>query len=115
MTIVDTIIHYQFRFEYGIGKMGIYLAIVNLGLLVVANLTLKGIFFPIWGIVPIAIILVIVFTLFGIVLVKYNVMGRLQSHSNRYGNPEFVELMGKIERIENALGIKEEPLTWEIP
>lgn len=114
MTLADTIIYYQFRFEYGIGKMGIYLAILNLGLLVVANLTLKGIFFPIWGIIPIAIILVVFFTLFGIVLVKYNVMGRLNSHTNRW-NPEFVQLVEKIDRIGNALGIAEEPLTWEIP
>jgi hypothetical protein len=115
MTLADKLIYYQFRFEYGISKVGIYVAIINLGLLIVANLTLKGIFFPIWGIIPIAIILVIVFTIAGDFLIKYNVAGRLTSHFNKTTNPEFVVMMEQVNRIENALGIGEEQLTWEIP
>jgi len=115
MTLADTIIHYQFRFEYGIGKAGVYLSIINLGLLIVANLTLKEIFFPMWGIVPIAIILAVTFTVIGDFLIKYNVAGRLNSHMNRTANPEFLMMMEQINRIESALGIGEEVLTWEIP
>lgn len=103
MTLADRIIPYQFWFEYGIGKFGVYLAIINLGLLITTLFTVKGIFFPTWGIVPIGIGLVVFCMTFGWFLDTRNVMGRLNSHMNRKGNPEFAKLCADVEEMKKML------------
>jgi hypothetical protein len=100
LKIIDRLIQYQFWFEYGIGKFGIYIGIVNLALLIVANLTLKGLFFPMWGIIPVFFIVVISGIIFGYYLMKYNVASRLQSHANQCANPELQELLTRLRSIE---------------
>ena len=101
MKLIEHLVDYQFWFEYGIGKFGIYIGIVNLALLITANLTLKGIFFPIWGIVPVIAAVVITGVAFGYYLVKKNVASRLQSRANQHMNPELQELLERIRRIES--------------
>ena len=103
MTRVDRFIPYQFWFEYGIGKLGIYIGMVNLGLLIVTMLTVKGIYFPVWSIIPIAIAIVLFCTFFGWFLDTYNIMGRLGSHMNQRGNPELLILLESMARLERKI------------
>jgi hypothetical protein len=117
LTVADRIIQYQFWFEYGIGKLGVYLAILNLGLLTVTTFTVKGFFFPAWGIVPIAIAVIVFCTSLGWFLATRRVMARLNSHMNQTGNPEFITLIETVDRLEekvNWLCREPEPLMWEI-
>ena len=103
MKPIEHLVDYQFWFEYGIGKFGIYIGIVNLALLITANLTLKGIFFPIWGIVPVGIAVVITGIAFGYYLIKKDVASKLQSRANQHMNPELQELLGGLRRIERKV------------
>jgi hypothetical protein len=100
LTIAKKLIECQFLFELGIGKFGIYIGIVNLALLITANLTLKGIFFPMWGIIPVALGVVATGVLFGYYLVKHNVASQLQSHANQKANPELQGIIETLRRIE---------------
>lgn len=102
MTLMETLIHYQFLFEYGIGKFAVYLNIVNLGLILITLFTVKGISFPIWGIVPIAIALVIACTAFGYYLQEYKVIEKLFGHTNK-NNKEFNDLVDAVARIEKKI------------
>lgn len=110
MTITDHLIDYQFWFEYGIGKFGIYIGIVNLALLIIANLTLKGIFFPIWGAIPVALGVVITGIAFGYYLIKKDVASRLQSRANQNANPELNRLLDTMDRIEAKIDALEKKL-----
>ena len=110
MTLIDHLIDYQFWFEYGIGKFGIYIGIVNLALLIIANLTLKGIFFPIWGAIPVAIGVVITGVAFGYYLIKKDVASRLQSRANQNANPELNRLLDTMDRIEAKIDALEKKL-----
>jgi hypothetical protein len=101
LTIIERLIEYQFWFEYGIGKFGIYIGIVNLALLITANLTLKGVFFPMWGIVPVAGAVVVTGVLFGYYLIKNDVASKLQSHANQNMNPELQGIIESYKRIED--------------
>jgi hypothetical protein len=103
VTFADRFITRMFWFEYGIGKFGIYLAVINIGLLVTTLLTVKGIYFPVWSVVPIGIGLILFCTVFGWFLDTRNVMGRLNSHMNRKGNPEFVKICADVEEIKKML------------
>jgi hypothetical protein len=107
MTFGDTLVHYQLRFEYGISKMGMYFAIINLGLLVIANLTLKGIFFPLWGMIAVVIGLVIFCTFLGEFLIRYGVGAALQSKANQSMNPEISGIVKTLERLEGKIDILE--------
>jgi hypothetical protein len=106
VTFADKFITYQFWFEYGIGKFGVYLAVINIGLLVTTLLTVKGIYFPVWSVIPIGIGLILFCTTFGWFLDTYNVMGRLNSHMNRKGNPEFVKICADVEEIKKMLELQ---------
>jgi hypothetical protein len=103
MTLVDRIIPYQFWFEYGVGKLWLYFSLVTLGISITTLLTVKGIFFPTWGIIPIAITVIVICTAFGWFLDTYQIMGRLTSHMNRKGNPEFDEICKDIKDIKKML------------
>jgi hypothetical protein len=110
VTVIDKLIQYQFWFEYGIGKFGIYIGILNLTLIIIANLTLKGIFFPLWGAIPIAIMVVITGVVFGYYLITGDVASRLQSHANQNANPELNRLLDTMDRIEAKIDALEKKL-----
>lgn len=104
MTLAYTIIKYQFWFEYGLGKAGLYLGVINLGLLITTMFTVKGIYIPVWMFIPLGIVVVFVFIGIGYFLDTRNVLGRLISHQNRKGrNPEFGKLCEDVERMEERM------------
>jgi hypothetical protein len=107
MTLADRIIPYQFWFEYGIGKVGVYFAIISIGLSITTLLTVKGMFFPLWGFIPLGIVLVVFCMMFGYFLDTRNIMGRLNSHMNRKGNPEFIEILDTLHRLEEKVDAME--------
>jgi phosphate/sulfate permease len=102
MTLADFIIHQQFRFEMGTGKIGYYISLLSLGVAITTLLTVKGIFVPIWAIVPLAVAMVLGIVIFGYYLEQKDVIARLNTHMNQ-NNPQFLELVKAIDRIENKL------------
>lgn len=110
MTLVDKLIHQQFRFELGMAKLGFYVALLNLMITLTTLLTVKGIFVPIWLMVPFTGFLILFLLVFGYYLETYNVIARLNSHMNRKGNPEFVTLIETIDRMEKKIDDLQERL-----
>ena len=109
MTVADFLIHQQFRFELAMGKVGSYVALVSLGMMVTTLLTVKGIYFPIWAIVPFAAAMLLGLLVFGYHLEQQNVIARMNTHMNQ-NNPQFLELVGAIDRIERKIERLEEKL-----
>lgn len=103
MTLMDTLIHWQFRFELGMGKAGFYVTLITLMLTLTTLMIVKGIFFPAWATIPLAILLMAALMIFGFYLETYNVIARLNSHMNRKGNPEFVTLIETVDRMEKKI------------
>lgn len=100
MTLADTIIGYQFWFEYGLQKAGLYVGIVSIGMTAITLLTVKGIYVPIWMFFPMGAAMVLFFVFLGYFLDTRNVMGRLISHQNRKDrNPEFGKLCENVENL----------------
>jgi hypothetical protein len=103
MTLADRLIHMQFRFELGMAKIGFYVGLVNMGLMLATYLTVKGISFPSWALIPLIVGLVTSLLVLGYYLEIYNVMGRLNSHMNTKANPEFMDLLATIDRLETKI------------
>jgi phosphate/sulfate permease len=102
MTFADFLIHQQFRFEIGTGKIGYYVSLLSLGIAITTLLTVKGIFVPLWAIVPLAIVMVIGIVIFGYYLERKDVIARLNTHMNM-ANPLFLELVESVDRIEKKI------------
>jgi glucan phosphoethanolaminetransferase (alkaline phosphatase superfamily) len=102
VTLADFIIHQQFRFELGVSKIGFYVTLVSFGMMLATMLTVKGIFFPVWAIVPLAGSLLLGLLAFGYYLETYDVIDRLNTHMNT-NNPQFLELLESIDRIEKKV------------
>ena len=102
MTFADFLIHQQFRFELGMSKVGFYVTLVSFGMMATTLLTVKGIFFPVWAIVPLAGSLMVGLLAFGYYLETRDVIDRLNTHMNT-NNPQFLELLESIERIEQKV------------
>lgn len=103
MTLVDRLIVMEFWFEYGISKLSIFMGLATLGLSLTTLLTVKGIFFPLWGFLPIAVLMYFSAMTLGYFLDTRNVMGRFNSHMNRKGNPEFVKMIEDVDEIKRLL------------
>jgi hypothetical protein len=103
MTLVDRLIPYMFWLEWGIGKLGLYVSAITLGLMIITTLTVKGIYIPVWAFVPIGVAVIATCMFYGWVLDSRNVMARMTSHLNKRGNPEWNEMVAAVERIEKKL------------
>lgn len=99
MTLVELIIDLEFWFEYGIAKFGFYISIANFVLMVTTLLTVKGIFFPVWGIIPVGVALASCIVIIGYFLDTRRIMGRLNSRMNTRGNPEFLKMIDDVNEI----------------
>ena len=102
MTVADFLIHQQFRFELGTSKISYYVSLLSLGIAITTLLTVKGIFAPIWAIVPLAFLMVIAIVIFGFFLERKDVIARLNTHMNMV-NPQFLNLLESIDRIEKKI------------
>jgi len=103
MTFVDKLILIQFRFELGMSKVGYYVTLFTFGMMITTMLTVKGIYVPVWAIVPIALTMLVGLFIFGTYLDIYNVIARINSHMNQRGNPEFATLIETVDRLEKKI------------
>ena len=105
MTLTDNLITIRFYFQQGWGEIGTYVGLATFGLMVMANLTLKGIYFPVWGLIPVAIACLVVGVALGWFMVTRDITQRANSRMTLMCNKEFKEVMDDIKAIKEKLDI----------
>lgn len=103
MTLTDKALPYYIWFTQGFAVGSIFIGIVNVGMLFVTLMTVKGIYLPSW-IIPIAVIvLVICFISIGWFFEKYDIWTRINSHYNTRQNQQIKDILTSLEKIEEKL------------
>lgn len=101
MTLVDTIIPYYYWFKNGFGEISVPMALVNLALLVVTMITVKGIYIPLWIVPIIAVVVICACVGVGWFFEKYDINSRIATHVTKKQNPmlnEMFEILKKMEK-----------------
>jgi hypothetical protein len=99
ITITDKMIPYYVRFLWGFGYIGVFIGLVNFGMILITTITVKGFYIPLW-VIPIVGAAVILFcTGVGYYFEKYDIQKRIASHSNRNANTEFAQQCAEVKEI----------------
>ena len=92
MTFTDTIIPYYYWFKSGFGEISLPMGLINLALLIVTMMTVKGIYIPMWIIPIIAVVVIIGCTFVGWFFQHYEINGRIATLVIQKQNPELDQL-----------------------
>jgi hypothetical protein len=115
MTLVDKLIPYYVRFQWGYSYVSLVMTLVGFAVSIITMLTVKGIYVPLWAIGLIGSGIMLFCSALGTFTEKKDIQNRITSHSNQNANPEFQDIFRKVtktrddvELIKKHLGIQDE-------
>jgi len=103
MTVTDTLIPYGAWFIIGFTYFSMVFSLVNIGMLAVTMLTVKGISIPLWSIIFIVVVMSGFLMFVGWFGEKHNIIGRLVGHQNMRMNNEFARVVRDVQWIREEM------------
>lgn len=106
MTLTDILIPVYYWFKSGFGEISVPIAFVNMAILIVTILTVKGFFITMWLIPIIGLTAVMICILVGWFFQHYAITSRTATMINQKMNPEIKQISDDIKLMKKQMGLK---------
>jgi hypothetical protein len=106
LTLTDKAIPYWVWFTMGFAVVSMMLGIANFGLIVVAVITLKGLYIPAWAVVVIGLAVAAFCVGVGWFFIRYDIQNRITHYLNANANPQINQIQDDLNAIKKRLEIE---------